>query len=110
MTCSICGLHGHYKRYHDKKDVPNNNWFEGEIEPVEFPSSRDVTPTGKLAPIRRRKASSSHASTIVGNTTQSMDSRVEVQENVTLEDTAVDFQQLNESESSQLRAARVEAC
>lgn len=21
------------------------NWFEGEIEPVEFPSSRDVTPT-----------------------------------------------------------------
>lgn len=24
MMCSICGLYGHYKRYHDRKDVPNN--------------------------------------------------------------------------------------
>ncbi|KAL2516724.1 Uncharacterized protein Adt_12971 [Abeliophyllum distichum] len=39
MTCSVCGLTGHNKRYHEKKDAPHEDWDAYPVEPLENPNT-----------------------------------------------------------------------
>ncbi|XP_052190007.1 uncharacterized protein LOC127799830 [Diospyros lotus] len=54
MTCSVCGLEGHNKRYHARRDAPREeNWYDIPLERV-IPdiSSQDAIGNGTFVPQR----------------------------------------------------------
>ncbi|KAL2539119.1 Uncharacterized protein Adt_00097 [Abeliophyllum distichum] len=64
MTCSLCGLTGHNKRYHDKSNVSHEEFFGQEMDQsVQDCGSQNITKTSqsraKLQPRRCQKSGSS---------------------------------------------------
>ncbi|CAA3017582.1 Hypothetical predicted protein [Olea europaea subsp. europaea] len=58
MTCLICGLQGHNKRYHSRHDAPLDDWFEGELQQVGVQCNSYGTARGKMVVIGGKGASS----------------------------------------------------
>ncbi|KAL2523921.1 Uncharacterized protein Adt_08975 [Abeliophyllum distichum] len=58
MTCSICGLTGHNKRYHDKHDTPQQDWLGPDAASQTMSQKSASTAKGKLQPRRSKKSAS----------------------------------------------------
>ncbi|KAL2505671.1 Uncharacterized protein Adt_21292 [Abeliophyllum distichum] len=55
MTCSVCGLTGHNKRYHDKEDAPHEDWSALPVEPLLDSQNTSTTQTRPKLQARRSK-------------------------------------------------------
>ncbi|KAL2541323.1 Uncharacterized protein Adt_02301 [Abeliophyllum distichum] len=62
MTCSVCGLSGHNKRYHDTHDAPQQDWFGPAAVSQNESQTSASTAKGKLQPRRSQQSAAAATS------------------------------------------------